>query len=81
MPVSDAEDCPADDLEGQGAHPIAHRELRTPHPARHLRLGDLADHLAERMNGRTLKGRQQELALAKVPRPVEDQDRVVAEHW
>lgn len=78
--VGDAEDRPADHLEGEDPHPGAHPELRAPLPARDLGLGDVADHLAEGTDRRALERRQQELALAQVLGSVEHEDRLVAEH-
>ena len=49
-------------------------------PASDLGLGDVADHLAERLDRRALERGQKELALAHVLGTVEHQDRVVAEH-
>ena len=49
-------------------------------PAGDLALGHVADHLAERRDPRTLERRQQQLALAQVLGPVEDQHGVRTEH-
>lgn len=74
-----AEHRPADDLEGEGAHPLAHDELLPRPPAGDLPLGHVADDVAERRHARSLERRQEQLALAQVLGSVEHEDRVPAE--
>ena len=69
----------ADDLECERSHALAEHELASGLPARDLSLGDLADDLAEGGHARALERRQQQLALAQVLGPVQDQHRVRSE--
>jgi hypothetical protein len=78
--LGDPEHRPADHFESQRPHALAKHDLATRRPARNLGLGDVADHIAKCLDGRSLEGWQQQSALAQVLRSVKHQYRVGTEY-
>ena len=78
--ILDTEHGAQDHLERDRLHARPDRERLAGRPARDLALGDLPHQLAVALHPLAVEGRQQQLALAQMRRPVEQQHRFAAHH-
>ena len=76
----EAEHRPQDHRQRDLLHRVVGLEDSPHWPAVDLVIGGVAHHLPKHMHALSMKGRQQELAVAHVLRFVEHQDRVLADH-